>query len=83
MTDSDSEPGMNNTIGGNLRHLRRRSGRTQAEVAKRAGASQAWICRIETGDANPTLASLRRIARAPDVEVVDLLQRRPEQGRPI
>ena len=73
---------MNSTIGGNLRHLRRRSGRTQADVAKRAGASQAWICRIETGDANPTLASLRRIARALDVDVVDLLQRRPDQGRP-
>jgi transcriptional regulator with XRE-family HTH domain len=73
---------MNSTIGGNLRHLRRRAGRTQAEVAKRAGTSQAWICRIETGDANPTLASLRRIARALDVQVVDLLQRCPEQARP-
>ncbi len=72
---------MNSTIGRNLRHLRRRSGQTQAEVAKRAGTSQAWICRIETGDENPTLASMRRIARALGVEVADLLQSRPEQGR--
>jgi transcriptional regulator with XRE-family HTH domain len=57
---------MNSTIGGNLRYLRRRSGRTRAEMAKRAGASQAWVCRI---------------ARALDVEVMDLLQRRPEQTR--
>ncbi|UHD16321.1 hypothetical protein [Thiocapsa bogorovii] len=57
---------MNSTIGGNLRYLSRRPGRTRAEMAKRAGASQAWVCRI---------------ARTLDVEVMELLQRRAEQTR--
>jgi Helix-turn-helix domain len=48
------------------------------QLAKRACISQAWICRLETGDENPTLASVTRIARALDVEVAELLAKPSE-----
>jgi transcriptional regulator with XRE-family HTH domain len=55
---------MTSLIGRNIRRLRRRSGYSQAQLAKGARISQAWVCRLETGDKNPTLASVTRIARA-------------------
>jgi predicted transcriptional regulator len=70
---------MNSTIGRNVRRLHKYSGYSQAEFAQRAGASQAWICRIEIGDENPTLTSMRRIVRALGVGIAELLQERPEE----
>lgn len=35
---------------------------TQKELAKRTGINQADISKIETGNANPTLAVLKRLA---------------------
>jgi len=44
-----------------LRRLRIRAGLTQKELAKRAGVSQSLIARIERGDVNPRLSTLKRI----------------------
>ena len=71
---------MTSLIGRNIRRLRRRSGYSQAQLAKRACISQAWVCRLETGDENPTLASVTRIARALDVEVAELLAKPSERS---
>ena len=70
---------MASTIGRNIRRLRARSGYSQAQLAKLARISQAWVCRLETGDENPTLASVTGIARALDVEVPELLANPSEQ----
>jgi transcriptional regulator with XRE-family HTH domain len=70
---------MNSTIGRNIRRLRQHCGYSQQELAKRSRTSQTWICRIEIGDENPTLGSIKRIAHALDVQVVELLRERPEQ----
>lgn len=37
---------------------------TQSELAKKAGTNQVVISRIETGDANPTLGSMKKISKA-------------------
>jgi transcriptional regulator with XRE-family HTH domain len=65
---------MATTIGHNIRRFRKQSGMSQARLAELAGTSQSWICKIETGDENPTLVSVSRIARALDVKVVELMQ---------
>lgn len=44
-----------------LRELRLRAGLTQRELAQRAGVSQTLIARIEKGDVNPRLSTLKRI----------------------
>ena len=42
---------------------------TQKELADKLGTGQAVISRIERGNANPTLASLREIATALDADL--------------
>ena len=47
-----------------LVEARRTAGLTQAELARRAGTSQAMVARYETGVASPTVRTLRRLLRA-------------------
>jgi len=46
-----------------LRVLRKRARLTQKELATRAGISQALVARIEAGDVDPRLSTLRKILR--------------------
>jgi transcriptional regulator with XRE-family HTH domain len=45
-------------------------GLSQAELARRCGVSQPAIARIERGEHEPRLATLRRIAHALDADLV-------------
>lgn len=47
-----------------LREARERAGLTQAELAERLGCTQQAVAQAERWDANPTVAFLRRWARA-------------------
>jgi transcriptional regulator with XRE-family HTH domain len=49
------------TPGELLRDARRRHGLWQRRLALRAGASQAWISRVEKGEVSPSVASLERL----------------------
>ena len=44
-----------------VRLARRRHGLSQRRLAIRAGTSQAWISRIESGEASPSVDSLERL----------------------
>lgn len=58
-----------------LRALRVKQGLTMAELAKRAEVTDAYIAQLETGARkNPSLEVLKRIARALDVSVTELLE---------
>jgi len=46
------------------RELRRRAGLTQAALARRAGTSQSAVARLEAGQVQPTVDTLRRLAAA-------------------
>lgn len=52
------------TLAGSLRLLRRRSGLTQAELARRLGTTQTAIARLEAGRQSPSLRTLEHYARA-------------------
>jgi len=65
---------MRTIVGRNVRRIRRDLGYSQARLAKLARTSQSWICRIETGNENPTLGCMARISRALGVEAADLLR---------
>jgi len=54
--------------------LRMARGWTQSELARRAGTGQTNISRIESGLANPTLETMRNIARALGVELTIRLE---------
>jgi uncharacterized protein len=47
-----------------LRTARRRANLTQAQLAERAGLSQAEVARLERAGSNPTAATLERLLRA-------------------
>lgn len=49
------------TSGELIRDARRRHGLSQRRLALRAGASQAWISRIERGEVSPSVESLERL----------------------
>jgi transcriptional regulator with XRE-family HTH domain len=62
------------TLAVNVKHLRTQCGLTQAALAERAKVSQAFIAQLETGvENNPTLITLRRLARALKVTVGELV----------
>lgn len=67
-----------------IKELRERRGMTQEELAKKAGVSQGYIAKLEPPSrhgqkkrvrhANPSLAILKRLARALGVPVGELLE---------
>ena len=57
----------------NLGRIRRRTGWTQTELAKRVGTSQPRIAEIEGAQSNPTLRTLARIAHALGVTISALV----------
>lgn len=50
-----------NTVGGNIRHLRKVLGLTQKELACRVGLTQAQISDYERGRRTPSLHSLDKL----------------------
>lgn len=57
------------SIAGQLMTLRREQKLTQKQLAKKSGIPQSEISRIETGDANPTYATLSALAEPFGVSV--------------
>jgi transcriptional regulator with XRE-family HTH domain len=52
-----------------LQEARRRSGLTQAELARRAGVPQSTVAKIERGRRDPSLSTLERLVRAAGLEL--------------
>jgi transcriptional regulator with XRE-family HTH domain len=63
------------TLGERLENVRRRSLLTQAELAKNAGVSLITVTRLENskGEVNPRPDTVRKLARALDVDPAWLL----------
>lgn len=63
------------SVGKNIKRFRLEAGLTQAQLAKNARIDQSGLSKIEREDnENITLPTLRKIARALDHSVVDLLE---------
>lgn len=59
-------------LGERLKYLRTSRGLSQAQLAKEAKVSQPTIAQIESGKKDPSVETLRKIARVLDVEVASL-----------
>ena len=58
-----------------IKRLRAQRDMTQEELAKKAGVTQGYIAQLERGlRKNPSLPSLRKLARALGVPVTELLE---------
>jgi transcriptional regulator with XRE-family HTH domain len=60
-------------IGNRLKNLRIRRALTQQELADRAGVSSNAINRIELDKAEPHMSTLRKLAKALDVDPSELV----------
>jgi transcriptional regulator with XRE-family HTH domain len=60
-------------FGKRLRVLREAAGRSQADVAKRAGLSRVFVNQLEAGTRDPSLSTLTRVAKALGVTLAALL----------
>lgn len=60
-------------LGQNIRRIRRQKGISQIELADQFDADSPTISRIEAGNTNPTIITLKKIADALEVEVSDLV----------
>ena len=63
---------------GVLREERQRSGLSQTELAAKAGLSRPHVGYLETGERQPSVESLKRLAHALGTTVADLASRAEE-----
>jgi transcriptional regulator with XRE-family HTH domain len=67
----------------NLERIRKARGLTQTQLAEAIGANQGTISKIESGEGNPTLDMINRIAAALRVHPSDLFSRGALEDRAI
>lgn len=72
--ESDDRESLQKAFGDHLRKLRISKGLSAAEVGRRAGMIRSNVSRIESGERNPTLLILTKIAQALDMELSDLFK---------
>lgn len=68
-------------IGDRIMGWRRFRGMTQAILAEKAGLTRPYVSRLERGDADPALSSLRRLAEALDISTGRLIDEAPPHRR--
>jgi transcriptional regulator with XRE-family HTH domain len=61
-------------VGDNLKRLRTLNALTQVELAERAGLTTAAVARIERDEAEPRPSTLRKLAKALNVQPRDLIE---------
>lgn len=61
-------------VGARINELRRTQSLSLRKLAQMVNMDYAYICNIESGQANPTLDSLSKIAAGLDVEVIELFE---------
>lgn len=57
-----------------LKKLRAARGMTQEQLAAKAGISRVFLARLETGKQDPTLTTLKNLAKALKVKVGELVR---------
>lgn len=69
---------MDTAFAKNLRQRRHAAGLSQIGLAELTGLSQTWISRLEAGDGNPTVGTLKRVANALKIQLPELLAEPPD-----
>lgn len=64
-------------ISENIKHHRTKLGLTQSELAEKINKTPTLITKIETNKANPSIKTLKSLAKALGVTVTELLDDKP------
>lgn len=62
------------TIGDNIRKYRKKKNLTQKELGDILGISNTYLSDMEIGRTNPSIKTLKRIAKGLEISYVDLLK---------
>ena len=66
---------MANSVSKNIRRIRQEKGMSQDRLSKKANLALNTIVKVETGEnPNPTVETLKKIAKALDIPVGDLFK---------
>ncbi|MSU54811.1 MAG: XRE family transcriptional regulator [Candidatus Staskawiczbacteria bacterium] len=67
---------MNNSkkLGQNMKRIRIAKQMTQGDICRKLGVDRAYISNVESGNKNPTLSTITKLAKALGVSVKDLLE---------
>lgn len=60
------------TLGRNIKYYRAKLGLTQEDLARLSGVYRSHLAGIESGNLNPAVKTIEKIARALNVSVADL-----------
>jgi len=72
-TEGETMPPIQAALGKKIRHLREERNISQLSLVMRTNLNKSYIYLLETGNANPTLLTLIKIAYALDGDIVELL----------
>lgn len=72
MTNEDNK--YHNTFGTKVRHLRKKLGISQEELAFKTGLDRTYISGIERGERNPSLKNITKIAEALNIQLSELFK---------
>lgn len=72
--DKQASAELQAAFGRNVKAARQNAGLTQTELAERSGISRVDISRIEGGQINVTLRTMRKLAEALDLKVSRMLE---------
>ena len=67
---------MNNSkkLGQNMKRIRIAKQMTQGDICRKLGVDRAYISNVESGNKNPTLSTITKLAKALGVSVDELLR---------
>lgn len=63
-----------------LRQLRSAKGFSQTKLSKKSGVSQSFIHDLETGQKQPTIKTIHKLARALGIPVSELIEEDEDQS---
>lgn len=66
---------LNDLVAVNLRRIRQAAGLSQEELAAKCGVHRTYVGSVERGERNITLDTLEKLARALEVEPLELVRR--------
>jgi transcriptional regulator with XRE-family HTH domain len=83
VTDSLGDHVTDLALGIRIRTIRRARGQTLRELANEAGVTESFLSQVEREVATPSIATVRRVARALDLTIAELFAEEPAAGRVV
>jgi len=83
MTSSLGDQVTDLALGTRIRTIRRARGQTLRELAEAAGVTESFLSQVEREVATPSIATVRRVARALDLTIAELFAEEPAAGRVV